>query len=150
MTRDHAHNLDPTVNAARIVARAGKELIKSMSQAPPPTRRGSMQFGLGISIVAATCAALLFFFRPIQPSVVNDALVGWTESEVIAEFGNPDKNLDGYERLGTETRPVPAGPVRTLIYSHQNKGTLWVWLKQSSDGQWSCFESCWFAAGVRF
>jgi hypothetical protein len=81
--------------------------------------------------------------------VVSNALVGKAEGVILTEFGKPTEDLARYEPLGTESRAVPATPVRTIIYRGLNGGTLYVWL-QGDWQQWTCFESCWYADGVQF
>jgi hypothetical protein len=81
--------------------------------------------------------------------VINDALVGQTETEIRKAYGAPDRDWEGYEPLALHVPPVlPPGPIRTLIFRPQG-GTLWVWVEEREEG-WVCFESCWYVDGVHF
>jgi hypothetical protein len=81
--------------------------------------------------------------------VVNNALVDQSEREIREVYGKPVIAKDGYHSLGSR-RPcsLPNNPIRTLIFKPKD-GNLWVWLEKRGE-EWICFESCWFADGVRF
>jgi hypothetical protein len=89
------------------------------------------------------------------PAVQSNVLVGLTESRIRGSYGEPQSDRAGYHALGPDDPPsLPPGPIRTLIFHphgllHPAGGELWVWLEQR-DGEWICFESCWFRADVQF
>jgi hypothetical protein len=96
-------------------------------------------------------AYVRLFGAPVQ----TNTLVGRTEARIRGSYGQPNKDWQGYQSLGLSLPPsLPPGPVRTLIFQpggffHPEGGTLWVWLVER-DGEWECFESCWFADGIVF
>jgi hypothetical protein len=102
-------------------------------------------------LYVAWAAYLKFGREPVQ----TDILVGSSEALIRASYGQPDSDQTGYHSLGLSAPPtLPPGPIRTLIFSpgglwHPEGGTLWVWLTQR-NGEWECFESCWFADDVVF
>jgi hypothetical protein len=93
--------------------------------------------------------------RLCYPAVEPNTLVGKTESQLRITYGSPDKDWQGYQSLAWDIPPsLPSGPIRTLIFHpcglfHPEGGTLWVWVTER-DGEWVCFESCWFEDGVEF
>lgn len=97
----------------------------------------------------------VYYLRFAEPSVQNNTLVGLTEQQIRASYGDPNSDKPGYEPFALEMPPLlPRGSIRTLIFEprglrHPEGGTLWVWVVEQ-DGRWICFESCWFAADVVF
>jgi hypothetical protein len=88
-------------------------------------------------------------------SVRTNSLLCQTELQIRGDYGKPDNDLQGYNSLGLHyPDAMPRGPIRTLTFQthgwfFERSGTLWVWVVEY-DGEWVCFESCWFAAGVVF
>ncbi len=95
------------------------------------------------------------FVRWFDEPVQYGRLVGRTEGQVRASYGPPDTDWQGYQSLALYVPEVlPPGAIRTLIFHprgllHPESGTYWVWLAER-DGVWVCFQSTWFADGVRF
>ena len=93
--------------------------------------------------------------RMCGPAVQSNTFVGTTEAQLKNDYGPPEKDWQGYLSLAHVVPPsLPEGKIRTLIFQphglfHPKGGTLWVWVVER-DGQWICFESCWFADGVKF
>lgn len=120
-------------------------------------RRKHLNFA-GAALVAAllVLAETGLWARWFGESVVNNALVGQSESQVRSKYGEPRSEEPRYARLGIQPGyQLPAGAIKTLIFEprgllHLEGGTLWVWFRQQSSGEWICFESCWFADGVQF
>jgi hypothetical protein len=87
--------------------------------------------------------------------VEYNALVGYSEAAIKQRYGAPAGDTTGYQALGIGPEPsLPQGPIRSLTFFpgrlwHPRGGTLEVWLVQQ-DGQWVCFQSCWYADDVRF
>jgi hypothetical protein len=108
-----------------------------------------------VALPVLTYAAWAGFVRFGGESVQTNTLVGRTEGQIRATYGPPDKEWPGYEPLALYTPPtLPPGPIRTLVFEprglqHPEGGTLWVWVTEQ-DGEWVCFESCWFADGLMF
>jgi hypothetical protein len=104
---------------------------------------------------AAAFAGWWLSVRFSGPGVVNDALVGQWEAEILNEYGTPVSDSPGYHSLGQYDPPsLPQASIRSLTFRpgilfHPRGGTLVVWLMQQ-DGSWLCFESCWYADDVRF
>ena len=83
-------------------------------------------------------------------AVIENALTGKTESEILAIYGKPDDDRAGYSRLGLEPpQSLPREPIRTLIFNRMDGGTLRVWVR-NLGAKWVCFESCWYEDGVQF
>jgi hypothetical protein len=95
------------------------------------------------------------YARLSGPSVVDNALVGQSEAQIRTAYGPPEQDRPGYQPLALYVPPsLPPGPLRSLVFRprgvlHPRGGTLCVWLVER-DGQWVCFESCWFRDGVVF
>lgn len=114
-------------------------------------------FLVGGGLVAAALLAVTgpgLWVRLCGDDVRNNALVGQSEGRITAQFGPPVRESEEYTPLGHGRRFPPTEPVRTVVFEprgpfHLEGGTLWVWLRRSGD-DWVCFESCWFADGVRF
>lgn len=113
---------------------------------------------LVIAGVALTLSAYLTwgaYVRYGRESVQTNTLVGRSEAEIRGNYGHPVRELDGYQALALYVPlSLPSGSIRTLIFHprglfHPEGGTLCVWVTEQ-DGDWMCFESCWFAAGVVF
>lgn len=114
-----------------------------------------------LSLLAAPLLSVVFYLgwrsyvRSSMPGVLTNKLVGQSESQIRDKYGQPRTEWQRYEPLaGKVPGSIPIGPIRTLIFKpvgllHPEGGTLWVWLKLS-DGNWICFESCWYADNVRF
>jgi hypothetical protein len=106
-----------------------------------------------LAFVAAI--ATWYSIRLAGPSVVTNALVGWSESSIRADYGSPVSDEAGYQSLALYVPPsLPPGPLRSLRFHprglfHPRGGTLCVWLVER-DGEWVCFESCWYRDGVVF
>ena len=125
----------------------------------PKTWRGRLIALAVVVTVPLACAAVFvvpgLYAKWFGPRVVNNALVGQTESQVRSAYGEPVSDEVGYKRLGVAQPPsLPPGPIRTLIFhprglSHLEGGTLWVWFHQRG-ADWVCFKSCWFADGLAF
>lgn len=119
----------------------------------PRRRRLLVALALGLSVLAY--ASWAGYVRLCGPGVESNARVGRTASQIWNIYGTPDEDMPGYETLGLDKPPsLPSGPIRTLIFKpsglfHPESGTLWVWVTKQ-NGEWVCFESCWFAAGVDF
>jgi hypothetical protein len=116
-------------------------------------RRSPFQYSMRSVLVALAVVAALFgvwsaWLRP-RPSVVEHQYIGWSEERVLDELGQPNRTIEGYQRVGTEGRRVGRGPFRTLQYDEIDGGYLTVWLTRES-GEWRCFESVWFREGVQF
>src|SRR5262245_37247947 len=113
---------------------------------------------LVVAVVALPAVAYLAwvgYVRLCCDPVQLDIMVGRTEGQIRVSYGPPDKDWQGYQSLALYTPPsLPPGPIRTLIFHphgvfHPEAGTLWV-LSTERAGEWVCFESCWFADGVKF
>ncbi|MBI1372387.1 MAG: hypothetical protein GC159_06450 [Phycisphaera sp.] len=111
--------------------------------------------GVALLVLAGGYLTWALSVRANREGVVTNALVGRTEAQVRAEYGEPDTVSQGYQSLGAfMPRSLPEDPIRTLIFYprgplHPEGGTLWVWFVED-EGGWRCFESCWFADGVVF
>ena len=107
---------------------------------------------LVVALLAWTAPAL--WVRLFGPDVVNNALVGQTESQVRQGYGAPVSEYSEYLPLGLRTpQQLPSGPFKTLIFKlrgpfHLESGWQWAWFAQR-EGEWICLESCWFADGVK-
>lgn len=106
-----------------------------------------------VPVLAYLCwAGYVWLFGP---AVQSNVLVGSTESRIRESYREPQSDRPGYCALEAYIPPsLPPGPIRTLIFHphgllHPEGGELWVWLEQR-DGEWVCFESCWFRADVKF
>jgi hypothetical protein len=108
----------------------------------------------GLGVVAGPGLKKRFF----GPHVVNNALVGRSESQIVRSYDDPVCDWPGHEALGNSGTidPPTKRPValRTVVYHprglfHLEGGTLWVWYYQRGD-EWICSGSCWFAGGVNF
>lgn len=115
--------------------------------------RRRVLFAAGVVLILSAVGYTLWV--RLGPPVVTDALVGQTESQIVRQYGAPTAERPGYHELGLQS-PVnlPPGPIRTLVFYlgglwHLEGGTLYVWRHQQGD-DWVCFESCWFARGVKF
>jgi hypothetical protein len=95
------------------------------------------------------------YVRLCSEPVQSNTLVGRKEHQIRESYGQPNKDLREYQSLALYMPPeLPPGPIRTLIFHprgllHPEGGTLWVWVVER-DGEWVCFESCWYADSVRF
>jgi hypothetical protein len=107
--------------------------------------------GLPILAYLAWAGYVRFGSEPVQ----TNTMVGRTEVQIRASYGQADTDWQGYQSLALYVPPeLPPGPIRTLIFHprgllHPEGGTLWAWVVER-DGEWVCFESCWFANGVVF
>ena len=119
------------------------------------TRRRKRLLIIAVVLTALAYIGWAAYVRLGGPAVQRNTFVGRTELQLRASFGEPDKDWSGYHSLALYVpAALPPGPIRTLIFHprgmlHPEGGTLWVWVVER-DGAWVCFESCWFAAGVRF
>jgi len=115
-------------------------------------RRG-VAAGLGVPLLAY--AGWLYYASHYDPAIRNNTFVGGTESQLRERFGEPVTEGTGYRVLGYHVPlALPTGRIRTVVFYPRGwfppeGGTLWVWLVEH-DGEWICFESCWFGAGVTF
>jgi hypothetical protein len=111
--------------------------------------------GLTMLMVATLVFAGWWLSVRFSSWVVNDALVGQSEVEILRESGAPVSDRPGYHALGpNEPPPLPQAPIQSLQFRpgsllHPKGGTLHVWLMRR-DGKWLCFESCWYSDDVQF
>ncbi|VTU00258.1 unnamed protein product [Gemmataceae bacterium] len=117
------------------------------------TRRRKRLIAAAVALPLVTYLVRAGCVRFNRESVQANTLVGRTEGEVRRSYGQPDEDWSGYHPLALDVpRTLPPGPIRTLVFAprgllHPEGGTLWVWVAER-DGEWVCFESCWFADGV--
>ena len=118
-------------------------------------RRRKLLIVAAVVLPALAYSVWAGYARFSDPAVQDNTLVGRTEPQLLASYGRPDDDRQGYHSLALYVPPaLPPGSIRTLIFYprgllHPEGGTLWVWLVER-DGVWVCFESCWFADGVEF
>jgi hypothetical protein len=120
------------------------------------TRRSKRLVGVLIGLPLLAYAGWVGYERFCRHSVETNTLVGRSEAQIRARYGQADKDWQDYQSLGLSEHPSPrpTGAIRTLIFRpggllHPEGGTLWVWLVER-EGDWICFKSCWFADGVKF
>jgi hypothetical protein len=119
-------------------------------------KRRHLFLGLGaVALVVACDFAWVVSVCNSSRHVQNNTVVGRTESQLRATYGSPTSDDVGYISLGlAKPRELPPGSIRTLRFApggllHPEGGTLVVWLVDE-NGEWRCFESCWYADGVVF
>jgi hypothetical protein len=119
------------------------------------TRRRKLLVVTAVALPVLAYVAWVGYVRLCCEPVQTHTLVGRSEVQILGSYGQPDKDWQGYHSLARYVPPaLPPGPIRTLIFHpcsllHPEGGTLWVWVTER-DGEWVCFESCWFADGVQF
>ena len=119
------------------------------------TRRRKLLAAVVIALPFLAYAGWCGYVRLRNPAVQSNTLVGISEARLHGSYGTPDEDRQGYHSLGLKGPPsLPPGPIRTLIFHprglfHPEGGTLWVWVVER-NGQWYCFQSCWYAHGVSF
>jgi hypothetical protein len=83
-----------------------------------------------------------------SPSIAPNSYVGFTEAEIIREWGKPQKEWDGHYANPPVDYVKQNSPARTLLFRRWT-GELYVSVKLQ-NGEWICFSSNWLRKGWAF